>query len=495
MRSPSELSIADAVIGQRCRQLARGAGFLVVLIGLAVLTGWMLHIGVLMRVLPGSVSMKPNTALGFCLAGASLFLFVWEPAVPNRWTRKLAAGLAVLLLMVAGLTVWEYAAGFNSGIDEFIFRDLWAGRAASGRMAPITAFNFVAVSFALLCLCSPRRAAWIHLLTGLVAFSSLLAILGYFYAVPSLYEPGHFTAVALHTAIAFWILCIGLWCATSHYGFMRLVTGEGTSSMLDAPRYGLVVMVLPFFLDAMELRRGASRMVWPSVWHGVFFDAQCRHPGSLSSGMERSLSGWPNARKRWRGKACGKRIWSLNSGSNSGRPSSLPPMPAWKRKSSNGRKPERANQQILDNSLDVICTFDSAGRFLQVSRACEAVWGYRPDQLIGRSYIDLVHPDDRTITATVEAEILDGTPATNFENRYLRRDGSTVHMLWTSKWSEGQQTNFCVARDLTERKRTEESMRLLESAVEQANESIMITDAELDLPGPRIVFVNSAYCR
>jgi PAS domain S-box-containing protein len=48
-------------------------------------------------------------------------------------------------------------------------------------------------------------------------------------------------------------------------------------------------------------------------------------------------------------------------------------------------------------------------------------------------------------------------------------------------------------RDITDRKKAEEMLRLLESAVEQSKESILITDAELDLPGPKIIFVNPAF--
>jgi PAS domain S-box-containing protein len=47
--------------------------------------------------------------------------------------------------------------------------------------------------------------------------------------------------------------------------------------------------------------------------------------------------------------------------------------------------------------------------------------------------------------------------------------------------------------EIAERRRAEESLRLLGSAVEQAKEAILITDAELDLPGPRIIFVNPAF--
>jgi PAS domain S-box-containing protein len=49
--------------------------------------------------------------------------------------------------------------------------------------------------------------------------------------------------------------------------------------------------------------------------------------------------------------------------------------------------------------------------------------------------------------------------------------------------------------EVVERRRAEESLRLLASAVEQSKEAILITDAELNMPGPRIVFVNPAFTR
>ncbi|HXI69528.1 MAG TPA: PAS domain S-box protein [Verrucomicrobiae bacterium] len=53
--------------------------------------------------------------------------------------------------------------------------------------------------------------------------------------------------------------------------------------------------------------------------------------------------------------------------------------------------------------------------------------------------------------------------------------------------------NSVLRAQIIERKKNEESLRFLGSAVEQARESIIITDAELDLPGPRIIFVNPAF--
>jgi len=56
-----------------------------------------------------------------------------------------------------------------------------------------------------------------------------------------------------------------------------------------------------------------------------------------------------------------------------------------------------------------------------------------------------------------------------------------------------KEDNRFLQNEVAERKQAEESLRLLNSAVEQSKESILITDAELDLPGPKIIFVNPAF--
>jgi PAS domain S-box-containing protein len=130
---------------------------------------------------------------------------------------------------------------------------------------------------------------------------------------------------------------------------------------------------------------------------------------------------------------------------------------------------ENALQQIMDHSLDIICTFDAEGRFLQVNRACEVIWGYRPDELIGQPFLEMVHPDDRQKTIAVDASILSGNSANGFENRYLRKDGSVVPMLWTANWSEALQINVCVARDTTARKQMEVELLRAKEAAEAAS--------------------------
>src|SRR5438477_9718167 len=72
------------------------------------------------------------------------------------------------------------------------------------------------------------------------------------------------------------------------------------------------------------------------------------------------------------------------------------------------------NQLIMDNSLDVICTIDGEGRFLSVNAACEQLWGYTQTELIGRSFIELVHPEDRLKTTAAEKGLRENGKITDF---------------------------------------------------------------------------------
>jgi PAS domain S-box-containing protein len=161
---------------------------------------------------------------------------------------------------------------------------------------------------------------------------------------------------------------------------------------------------------------------------------------------------------------------------------------------------QHANQLIMDKSRDVICANDAEGRFVRVSASCEALWGYKPEELIGKSCVDFVHRGDRERSRLANFEIMAGHPVTNFENRYLRKDGTIVNVLWSAYWSEQDGTMFQVARDITERKRAEaaleKSNRQLASA-HQANQLIMDNSQDvicsLDLHG-RFLSVNAA-CR
>lgn len=123
----------------------------------------------------------------------------------------------------------------------------------------------------------------------------------------------------------------------------------------------------------------------------------------------------------------------------------------------------------IDLLLDAVCAVDKQGRFVFVSAACERIFGYRADEMIGEAMIDMVHPGDRQRTLDAAREIMGGEPKLNFENRYLRKDGSVVHILWSARWSEDDQLRIAVARDITERKQAESRQAALYAISEAAH--------------------------
>ncbi len=116
-------------------------------------------------------------------------------------------------------------------------------------------------------------------------------------------------------------------------------------------------------------------------------------------------------------------------------------------------------KKIMDSSLDVICTLQADGRFIQVSAAAEEVWGYLPEELYGKQQLDLVDPEDLEKTTEAMALIMAGTSMTNFENRYIRSNGDAVPLIWSFFWDKHDQVMYCIAKDATERQKAEESLK------------------------------------
>ncbi len=108
--------------------------------------------------------------------------------------------------------------------------------------------------------------------------------------------------------------------------------------------------------------------------------------------------------------------------------------------------------EYIDQLLEAICVVDKEGRFLQLSAGCERVFGYKNDELIGRSMLELLHPDDHEKTMVAVRDIMAGDHKIDFENRYIRKDGQIAHIQWSARWSPEHQVRIAVARDVTQHK-------------------------------------------
>jgi signal transduction histidine kinase/CheY-like chemotaxis protein len=120
-------------------------------------------------------------------------------------------------------------------------------------MAPNTAFNFLFSGFALFLLNSPGRLRRVSQnLSLVVAFHSLLALVGYAYSANYLYGIGSFIPMALHTAALFLLLSLGMLFAQTDYDAVALFVSN-TPGGIIARRLLPFALAVPAVLGALRL--------------------------------------------------------------------------------------------------------------------------------------------------------------------------------------------------------------------------------------------------
>ena len=159
---------------------------------------------------------------------------------------------------------------------------------------------------------------------------------------------------------------------------------------------------------------------------------------------------------------------------------------------------EQRYKSLVENNADAVVSLDLEGRFLSANPAMERITGYSDDELRRTFFAPLVARDD---TARVQESfdlVATGTPQ-NVDFGLIHKDGRRVELQVTGvPISVNNETVgvYAIARDVTEKRRKDERLRLLESVVVKANDAILITEAEpIDEPGPRILYANAAYTR
>lgn len=122
---------------------------------------------------------------------------------------------------------------------------------------------------------------------------------------------------------------------------------------------------------------------------------------------------------------------------------------------------------VMDLLLDAVCVVNATGHFVWVSAACESIFGYTPEEMTGKRMLDMVAPEDRERTLQAARRVIAGDTHLHFENRYLRKDGTRVDVMWSARWSPSDQLRVGVARDITERKRAQ-AMQATTYAISEA---------------------------
>jgi PAS domain S-box-containing protein len=118
-----------------------------------------------------------------------------------------------------------------------------------------------------------------------------------------------------------------------------------------------------------------------------------------------------------------------------------------------------------NNSQDLLLVLDTHGILHAANPAWSEILGWSPEELSGRSYLDVIHPDDHETSRNALAASSHG-PIPSFDIRLLHKDGNHRWIAWVAS-PEGSFI-YASGRDVTEERRREEALTTAQEALRQA---------------------------
>jgi PAS domain S-box-containing protein len=101
---------------------------------------------------------------------------------------------------------------------------------------------------------------------------------------------------------------------------------------------------------------------------------------------------------------------------------------------------------IMQMSPDIIWTLDKDGFFLQLSAATKNILGYRPEELTGKSYKDILYISDQQCTAIAETELLKTKRLSSFRNHFVTKYGKPVMLEWDVTYDDIENVRYCIGK-------------------------------------------------
>ncbi len=160
------------------------------------------------------------------------------------------------------------------------------------------------------------------------------------------------------------------------------------------------------------------------------------------------------------------------------------------------RRSEARYQSLIENSNDIIFTVSSYRKITFLNPAFETITGWRREEWLGRDFASIIHPDDLHLANEIYRRVLSGEIALRCELRVLLKSSEyiTVEFVITPQILDGEIIGGCgIARDITERKRTEEALLRSEENYRTLVDNIQ--DGVFLLLDTKFQFVNEAFAR
>ncbi|MCL7942537.1 PAS domain-containing protein [Marinobacter sp. ATCH36] len=145
----------------------------------------------------------------------------------------------------------------------------------------------------------------------------------------------------------------------------------------------------------------------------------------------------------------------------------------------------REREQFFSLSPDMFCIVDLNSHFFELNKAFVDVLAYEREELLGASYIQLIHKDDRARVEEAVASMIAGHTISDLHIRVIDKD-NTEHWLELSATLSSDDLIYVAARDTTEMRHTQEKLRESETLLKIAEKAARIGGWVVDVGTKRI---------
>lgn len=420
-------------------------GISVLTIGTLACIGWIANIDLVTRISHKYIPMALDTSVAFILCG--LLLLSLGNAQSSRPSRiPLVAGVSLISIY-----------GLLKALEFFLKTDLtfanvlfpakeYLGTHIVNRMSPLTGALFLFSGIGIIAASYPnkRTLQWVGRIGAFVGGSGLLLFYAYLLGEPFLY---HSTVIPLSALTAFAFCLLG----------MGLLVHAGSDSVLRP------------FLEA-TIKSRALRLFVPLIIFTCFVQ-QLLYRWSSETELSRALVYFlvPLAAALIAAIAGTKLAQYLSD-----------------RLTASYRLVEESEakyRSVVEYSHDMYWTLDPAGNFVYANKKCSDVTGFELADLIGRSFVPLLHEEDIARVIDIFSRALNGEPQ-EYEVNIPRADGSELFLEVTSvpNYNLGKVIGVAsFGKDITARKLAEQESRKREELLRESQFVARLGSYDLDI--------------
>jgi sigma-B regulation protein RsbU (phosphoserine phosphatase) len=160
---------------------------------------------------------------------------------------------------------------------------------------------------------------------------------------------------------------------------------------------------------------------------------------------------------------------------------------------------EERFRQVAEMTGEWLWEQDQQGRYVYSSGAVRAILGFKPEEILGKSYLDLLTKknQEQWLAPRPRLSTVSCQPFSRLVNQYRHKDGREVFTESTGAPILDEQGRLVkwrgVDHDITKRKAFEDALRVRDRAIESVHIGVVISDAQA--PGNPNIYVNPALCR